>query len=242
MRVWAAALCLLWLGSAQALQAVTEDKPPYNWQTPEGQVSGFSVAVLGELLARSHLTLDPPGVRLLPWARAYQLALHTPDTLIFSTARIPERESLFFWIGPITGSHTIWFWRLRNRPEVVWEDDQDRQQWRVGVVRSSAYREQLEKEGFVLRTVNREEDKFQMLLLRRVDLIAAPEAEVRFQMRRLGKDPALLAPVSVYNHYYEYYFALNRRSDPELARQLQEALEGMRLDGALARLQQEWLE
>lgn len=108
-----------WLGSAAGanIQAVTEELPPYNYRDRDGLVTGLSVDLLQRMVDRSKLSLDSKGVQLLPWARAYQMALHQPNTVIFSIVRLPEREALFHWVGPIA-PRTLWFYRLAKREEV----------------------------------------------------------------------------------------------------------------------------
>jgi polar amino acid transport system substrate-binding protein len=43
----------------------------------------------------------PEHADLMPWARAYQSALSTPDFCMFSAGRAAEREALFHWVGPV---------------------------------------------------------------------------------------------------------------------------------------------
>ena len=45
--------------------------------------------------------VSPAQVHLVPWNEGYQAALTGNNTVIFSTARLPERESSFKWAGPI---------------------------------------------------------------------------------------------------------------------------------------------
>ncbi len=86
---------------AQPLRIVTENMPPYNYQTNKGKLSGPSTEVVRALLKSLKLKTQ---IEVLPWARAYKLATTEPDVMIFSIIRSPAREPLFHWlegIGPI---------------------------------------------------------------------------------------------------------------------------------------------
>ena len=113
-RLWlAAASALLLMTSAARAEIdpnynvvlLTENFPPYNMAingknfAQEDNVDGIAVDVVREMFKRAgikySLTLR------FPWDRIYKLALEKPDYGVFVTARLPEREALFKWVGPI---------------------------------------------------------------------------------------------------------------------------------------------
>lgn len=79
---------------------MTEEYHPYNY-TRNGSVEGVSVDILHEVWRRLGVESFPT-VRVYPWARAYRMLGKREGTVLFSTARIPEREGLFQWAGPIS--------------------------------------------------------------------------------------------------------------------------------------------
>ena len=46
-------------------------------------------------------SLNESAIELLPWTEGYQRTLDEKNTVLFSTARLPQRELLFKWAGPI---------------------------------------------------------------------------------------------------------------------------------------------
>ncbi|UUZ51013.1 hypothetical protein LP420_16260 [Massilia sp. B-10] len=60
------------------------------------------------MLARAAIDYE---IEILPWKRAWFLAQSRSDTCIYSVSRIPEREKLFKWIGPINTSDWTLFGR-----------------------------------------------------------------------------------------------------------------------------------
>lgn len=102
------------------LQVVTELSPPH--QTWEGhRVEGLSTAVVRAVLKEAELDAE---IALYPWARAYAMALHSPNVLIYNIARTPEREDLFHWIGPVA-NYQLGLVRLASRTELSPQSLQD---------------------------------------------------------------------------------------------------------------------
>lgn len=239
---WLLATLLLTGGLAQparALQALTEQMPPYNYQLAGQPVSGFSVDLLHTLLARSGLTLRGD-IQLQPWARAYQNARYQAGSILFSVARTPEREQQFQWVGPV-GPRTIRVWRLSSRTDIQPRSLQEASHYRIAVVRNSASAQQLIRQGLAPVSVNSEEDKFRMLLRGRVELVTALDLGAAFHMHQLGHGLEALTPLFVYDDGEQYYFALNLATEPAKVQALQRALDQMRQDGSLEALRRRWL-
>ncbi|SNY57481.1 polar amino acid transport system substrate-binding protein [Arsukibacterium tuosuense] len=80
------------------LHFLTEHSPPGQFLTAEGEVAGATVELLK--VVANNLQQDVQ-FSLLSWARAYEIALQGNNTVLFETARIPQREDRFKWVGPI---------------------------------------------------------------------------------------------------------------------------------------------
>lgn len=108
---WRAALAAAMLGASAAgpaaaaddawsiVSLLTEQNPPFNWRdAPSGPILGVGADMAREIFRRAGVGFS---ITLLPWARAYETARTQPGHCVFTTARIPPREALFAWIGPI---------------------------------------------------------------------------------------------------------------------------------------------
>ncbi|MGY3961934.1 substrate-binding periplasmic protein [Aeromonas popoffii] len=97
------------LGSAQAdlakLEYLTEESPPYNFSDEAGQPSGLAVELLQMVWQRSGTPAQP--IRILPWARGYNLLTHKPNVVLFSIARTDTRAPQFKWACPIDDAEYI---------------------------------------------------------------------------------------------------------------------------------------
>ena len=85
---------------------ITEQFPPFSYQE-DGKLQGISVDLLEKMLGHMNMTLNRDEIKLLPWDQGYQMALQDNNAVIFSTGRIPEREALFEWAGPISSIKVV---------------------------------------------------------------------------------------------------------------------------------------
>lgn len=117
------------------LTYITEQFPPFNFQQ-EGKLQGISVDLLEKMLGHMNLTLNRSEIKLLPWDQGYRMALQENNTAIFSTGRIPERESLFKWVGPISPLKVVLF-ALKER-HIKIDSLEDLRAMKIGIVKDSA--------------------------------------------------------------------------------------------------------
>jgi len=82
-------------GLTQELMIISEENPPFNF-IKDGIFTGSSTEVVREIMRRLNL---PGEIQVLPWARAYQLALSQPNVVLFSTARTTERKHCSTGLG-----------------------------------------------------------------------------------------------------------------------------------------------
>ena len=105
-----AALGACWALSAAAvdIHAYTEDVPPLNY-VDKGKISGYSTEVLRLAAQEAGLSLS---IEAQPWLRAYAAVQKSPNALLFTVVRTPEREAQFQWVGPIDRAASIYTgWR-----------------------------------------------------------------------------------------------------------------------------------
>lgn len=103
--------------AADKLVLLTEENPPYNYTHPEsGEAVGSAVTIVKELMKRAGTDYS---LKVLPWRRAFRQARQQPNTCIFVTNRIPERETQFQWVGPLIEGGWAVFRRPGSTLEIV---------------------------------------------------------------------------------------------------------------------------
>ena len=89
--------CSFGIPGASAVTYLTEENPPFNF-TDAKKAAGISTNVVLEIAKRAG---DSPNIRFIAWDEAYRMAQVDPNTCLYSTARLENRENLFQWVGPI---------------------------------------------------------------------------------------------------------------------------------------------
>jgi polar amino acid transport system substrate-binding protein len=218
--LWALAIAFAPAARAADLEAFTEDWPPYNF-AQRGAVVGIATDLLREMCAQARLACE---ISIVPWARGYSRVLGTPNTLLYTTARTPERESAFLWIGPFLPRQT-WIFERRSKPLQL-QKLSDLNQFRVGVVRGDAAIEDLLREGvqrLQLEMVATEVINLRKLMAAHVDAITGTEVGVAWTLRGQGLNGDTVQKSLQLSAPGGYYFAVNPGTAPEVVQKLRDA-------------------
>jgi polar amino acid transport system substrate-binding protein len=219
--------------TVQALTLLTEENPPFNY-TEEGKVVGLSTEIVSELGKRSGIALE---IKSLPWEKAYVATQAEKETCLYSTARLDNRERLFFWIGPIARDR----WVLIGKGDFAGtvKAVEDAKRYRVGVVAKDAKIEFLMSKGVTdLREVSDDAMNPARLVLGRddpgrIDLWATSAYGARRTADRAQvKDLKLVLRL----HDVPLYLACGRNTSAQTVQALNRAFERARKDGALKRI------
>lgn len=235
---------LLLCGAAHAapirLVALTEDLPPLNY-VEAGVVKGYSTELLQAMAEEAKFDLS---ISVLPWPRAYRMALAQPDTLLYSLVRTEERELLFSWIGPIS-ARKIYLFRLKRRQDVRVRTLADAHRYRIGAVYEMAATQGLLKRGFGFRKeldgAQNDDHNVKKLFAGRVDLILALDWSAYHYAKENGHKAEDIVPVLLVDDSHAYYIGLSKNSDPEIAARLDAALERLRAAGLPEKLKRKYL-
>ncbi|MBN7818761.1 substrate-binding periplasmic protein [Bowmanella yangjiangensis] len=219
-------------------QLVTEHFPPFNYQQ-QGNLTGFSTELLKRMMEDNQLAYQ---IALYPWARAYQIVLDSPHTLIYSIGRTKEREDAFYWVGPLANVD-VYLWQSVDAPPLDLKDPMQFKRARLAFIRKSA----IEKRLLSDKRFNKEnnypvteiEDALMMLAHRRVDgvLMAINMEEEKAQLLKHLADKierrqkVLTLPL---------YAALNKASGRQTAELLQQSLYQLRAKGDYQQLLDEY--
>ena len=223
-------------GQAQELTVISEDNPPFNF-IKDGVFTGSSTEVVREIMRRLDLSAE---IQVLTWARAYQLALTQPNVILFSTARTPEREDKFHWVGPIYKVRFGFYARRGAGPFPTCLADAKK------VAAIATYkddvREQLLKTlGFTnLDSSKSPASNLKKLLAGRVDLWLYSNLGVPSVARQIGIDPAeveLVLPFKDLN----VYIAVSKGTPRAVVDKWQAALDDMKREGRFEKISKKWL-
>lgn len=244
-----ALLGTVWLlaGSAQAevpanykMVLMTENFPPYNMAingknyAREENINGIAVDIIREMFKRAgiqyNLTLR------FPWARIYKLALENPDYGVFVTARLPEREALFKWVGPIGPDD--WVLLGRSDSTISLNSLDEAKQYRVGAYKGDAIAEHLVEKGLKPITALRDQENAKKLMAGQIDLWASGDPAGRY----LAKQEGITGLKTILRFdSAQLYLALNKEVSDEVVQKLQAELDKMRSEGLVEQILNNYL-
>jgi len=221
-----AALALALSAPAGALDITTEENPPFNYLDAQQHIAGISTEIVVELGRRTGI---PMKLQLTPWARAYSLAMNVADTCVYSTARLPEREALFKWVGPISTNKWAMFGREDFRDRIQTIDDA--RKYRIGGVNMDGKVIYLKSLGFTnIDTVNDDALNVSKLLAGRIDLLVAGAYKAKELSAQSGARG--LRQVFVFREV-EYYLACSPKTSDAVIARLNAELQTMQKEGYL---------
>lgn len=212
------------------LRGFTENLPPLNYQD-EDTPRGFSVELLRMVAAEAGLGLD---IEVQPWTRAMQSASQTPNSVLFSLTRLPEREAQFQWVGPISERRIV-IYKLASRTDLQISSLRQLRGARLGVVRDSAAAKQLLAEGLRsdddIEWARDDATNLRKLLAGRMELIVLLDWAAAWNLRQLQLPFVTLTQVLEYDASKSYWFGLQPDAPESLRRRLQAGLDKVRRDG-----------
>jgi len=214
------------------VRVLTLDYPPL--VLPAGnETQGLATQLLRAAAQRADLHLR---IEVVPWARAQKDAQEQAGLLIYPVIRSAAREALYDWIGPVA---PIRYQLFRRRADAHLDPPrriEDFPLHRVGLVRGDVVSALLAQQGLRVRDeVARIEPLVKMLLVGRVDFIAATPEALRYGLQALGAAPDAVVPSQVLDLALSdglAYVVTRRGSSNEHTRRLAQALEELQRDGS----------
>lgn len=213
------------------VRILTEDSPPGEVLGADGRVTGPTAEFVRELGRRLGVVKE---MEMLPWTRAYDLALKEKQIAIFETTRTEQREPLFHWIGPI--KRIQWqFWAKKSskfRPKTL---DDVKKLGLVAVYLGDSKTDFLESAGFTnLNKVSAGDLAARQLNAGRVATWMASDLGMKEIFDRAGLPMDDFEPIYTVETKY-LYVALSLDFTPTQVKAWRDALEAMKREGLLAR-------
>lgn len=213
------------------MQIYTEDSPPANY-LENGRLKGLSVDIVREILSRLNM---PDNIQVVPWARGYTLALAQPGVALFSTTRLPQREELFKWVGPLY--HQTWgFYARKDSMINISSLDQARAVPRIGTYYKDAKEQYLLANGFRnLVSTNNNRGNIRHLMDGSIDLWVSSDFNMPYQAQQAGINPDRLKLVFPFKRV-QNYIAFSNQSPDALVALWQQTLDELKKDGTYERM------
>ncbi|HEY6610670.1 MAG TPA: ABC transporter substrate-binding protein [Pseudomonas sp.] len=218
------------LPAGYRINLLTENFPPFNMATNgrnfarDAKIEGLSTELVREMFRRAGL--DYSLTLHFPWDRIYRQALETPGYGLFSTSRLPEREALFKWVGPIAQYDSVLVAAPGRRFELS-SLDQARA-YRIGAYKNAAVSQHLQSQKITAIDTLSDQGNIDKLLRGQIDLWATSSPVWQHHARAAAAE-GLHEVLSF--HSDPLYLALHKDTPDEVVQRLQRALDELRREG-----------
>lgn len=197
-------------------------------------INGIAVDIVREMFKRAGINYSL--TLRFPWERIYKLALEQPGYGVFVMARLPDREPLFKWVGPIGPDD--WIMLARDDSKIALQSLEQARKYRIGAYKGDAIAETLAKQGLKPLVVLRDQDNARKLVGGQIDLWATGDPAGRYLARQEGVTG--LKTVLRF-HSAQLYLALNKEVPDETVARLQAALDQLREEGVVEEIMGRYL-
>jgi len=225
-----------WCGEKPLLKGVTvTDNYPYSYME-HGLLAGLGVDVATVLAERSGYQIL---IETQPPTRALKTAETEPSVMVFSLFRTPERENLYYWIGPISYTE-LWLYKLKSRNDVTLHTLADAQNYLVGVTASDATIPLLKKLGIRFDTAPSDISNCRKFKIGRFDLMAIDPngvAELMASCDIAVEQIEKLVKLPINNGIY---IGISKHTPMPLVNRLNLEMEGMKKDQTIQKMNAKW--
>lgn len=223
--------------TASELRIITEPSGRGRLKDRHGQIYGMSTELVKAIQQQLG---DTAKIEILPWARAYAIAVSSDNVVVYDTIRTAERENKFKWVGPIK----LYSVNLYAQRGTVAENASLADLLQKHVVcetRNTSIVNELLSLGFVidknLILSLQAGDCYKMLQIGRADLLAMHSDITLKRLAELQNAGFDLQPVYPLKNI-EMYLAFSKTVDDKVIHNWQCALNKVVLDGGFRRLYQ----
>ena len=221
----------------QSIQIVGENRlPPLSYEE-NGIEKGIAVEMVQATLKELN---NDSTIKLYPWARAYWMALHEKNTLIFPMSRTRKRESMFKWVGAIA-PNTSYLFALSSRTDINIKRLDDLKKYTIGTLIDGFRNNYLHAKGFDrnLQATASLKENYYKLKSGRIDLWSSNELTASYIIKSEGDDPSLVKKAYKLDELPTngYYMAFSMNTSDEIVERFIKALKKIKRDGTYKRLE-----
>ena len=211
------------------IQIITEDYYPLNY-VDNGTLQGISVDLFEKILLKMGSDINRSSFKLLPWSEGYNLVKTTPDTVLFTITRTPERENDFLWAGPFFTDRDL----LYTNEGVNLSEKSDIAALKIAVIKDSRTINSTLKAGAEeknLVEVLTAEDAIKLVDDGSADAFAYGDYPGQKAIATYAKDPSKFAQQKEIA-YFEDYFAFNPDTPKEFVNTVNNTLKELKMNRA----------
>jgi polar amino acid transport system substrate-binding protein len=222
------------------IQLFTENSPPSSYEFGHGtsaEVRGSSIDILKEIMVRTGYINN---INLTLWNDAYAIAQYLPNSAVFATARTPERENMFQWVGPISSNRT-YFYTLSTSGLNIETLEQAKTLESIATPNGWFTHDFLKNNNFqnIVATALTSQDAFDQLINGEVQVLLMPDTDVRW-LADMNEVP--LSDLTQHMEALDFnsYIAFSLSTPESTVLEWQNHLDAMKAEGTFQTIWEKW--
>ena len=221
---------------APELTMLTEEYPPVTF-IKDGKVTGFVTDIVREIIARQGI---PDKIRLTSWDDAYNIALSTPNVVLFSAGRTDKREKLFQWVGPV-GKNSAIFYAKKGSGIKISSLEEAKKLAAIATTTNWFTEQHLKNKGFTnLVSSPLPANSVRQLMDGSVQVSVFTDITVPEIVKNAGYSMNDLEPVFLVSNTY-FYIAVSLGTPVETVKKWQSVLDSMKADGTFEKIYRSYI-
>lgn len=219
---------------------LTEHLPPYQI-VQQGSITGSATEITEAVFNHAKVEYE---LSASSWSDAYNIALRNHNVCLFSTSRIPQRESNFVWIGQINSMNTVLYRSVNDDFHV--NTLEEAKNFKVAAIKDDVTHHFLLSQGFeenknlyVLHTY----DSLVELLdrsSRHIDFVVSTPELLKYRVKDKHKLSRYEQVLQVDELVLYHYLACNLNAPPQVVDRLRESFAILEERGDLQSIRQKW--
>ncbi len=217
-------------------QMVTEEYPPVTF-AKDINVTGFAADIVRHISTKLKVK---DNIRLTSWKNAYNMTALYPNIILFSAERTPEREELFWWVGPIGKNSAILY--AKKGSNIKLNNLEDAKKIKAIATTTDWFTEQyLKQNGFTNLISSKDPaENLRQLINGDVQLSIFTDLTIPDIAKNAGFSINDLEPVYTVSQTY-FYIAISKDTPLSIVKAWQSALDNMKKDGAFEKIYKSYL-
>lgn len=213
--------------SAKDLTHITEQFPPFNFEK-DGKLQGISIDLLEAVWQKMDANLNESAIKLLPWNEGFQKTLDDKNAVLFSTARLPQREQLFKWAGPIGPIRNVLL--VKKERNISIASAEDLKKYKIAALKDDSAVQMLldkglKKEDVLLELTSK--PVIEMLQNGSIDAWAYGDTAGLWLIHESGANASDFRAAYVLGQI-DYYYAFNKETPDSLIQSFQQAIDSIK--------------
>jgi len=224
----------------QEVTVLSEEYKPFQYWGKDNEPTGFGIELVTLLFNEAGITVKNNSIDIWPWSKAYKITLEKKNTALFMTVRNNKRENLFKWVGPLA-PREMWLYKLKQRTDIQLQNLDDAKNYLIAGYKDSADTNYMQELGFNVKVVSGQDRLTRMLVEKEIDLISSLELSMVARLKDQGLSYDLVEKATLLDGRFNYYLAINKKTDDNIVNKLHTALDKIKKNGAYKEIEDKYL-